>query len=67
MSKRRYKQGIISIKKQIHLHKHRKLESALTEGNTELARYYEKEVQRLEEQLIQKEKKLLPRKARMRG
>jgi len=51
MSKRRYKQGIISM----------------TEGNTELARYYEKEVQRLEEQLIQKEKKLLPRKARMRG
>ena len=103
MSKRKYRRGVISIKKQIHLHKHHKLESAWVEGNTELARYYEKEVQRLEEQLVkhtrpkgrgvflstlgnrplapsssmewasgdfrraQKEKKLLPRKKRMRG
>ncbi|MBI4149762.1 hypothetical protein HY491_04915 [Candidatus Woesearchaeota archaeon] len=64
MSKRKYKQG---IKNEIHLHKHLKLESARAGGNTELERYYEKEIKRLEEQLVQKERKLLPRKTRMKS
>ena len=61
MSKKKYKKGIKSIKKEIELHKNIKLEKALEEGNIELAAYYEKEIKRLEEQLMEKQKKLLPR------
>ena len=66
MSKKKYKKGIGSIEKQIDIHKNIKLEKALEEGNIELAGYYEKEIKRLEEQLREKETKLLPRSKRMK-
>ena len=66
MSKKKYKKGIKSIEKQIDIHKNIKLEKALEEGNVELAGYYEKEIKRLEEQLREKETKLLPRSKRMK-
>ena len=66
MSKKKYnKKGIKSIKKEIELHKNIKLEKALEEGNIELAAYYEKEIKRLEGQLMEKQKKLLPRSKRL--
>ena len=37
MSKKKYKKGIESIKKEIDVHKNIKLEKALEEGNVELA------------------------------
>ena len=66
MSKKKYKKGIESIKKEINIHKNIKLEKAKEEGNIELAGYYEKEIKRLEEQLIEKQKKLLPRSRRIK-
>ena len=66
MSKKKYKKGIESIEKQIDIHRNIKLERALEEGNVELAGYYEKEIKRLEEQLREKETKLLPRSKRLK-
>lgn len=66
MSKKKYKKGIESLKKEITLHKDIKLEKALDEGNIELASYYEKEITRLNEQLVEKEQKLLPRSRRIK-
>ena len=66
MSKKKYKKGIESIKREIDIHKNIKLEKALEEDNTELAAYYEKEIKRLEEQLIEKQEKLLPRSKRIK-
>ena len=66
MSKKKYKKGIESIKQQIDVHRSIKLEKAKQEGNTELAGYYEKEIKRLEEQLKEKEVKLLPRSKRIK-
>ncbi len=59
MSKKKYKKGIGSIEKQIDIHKNIKLKKAIEEGNIELAGYYEKEIKRLEEQLMEKEKKII--------
>ena len=61
MSKKKYKKGVESIRKEIDIHRNVKLGKALEEGNTDLAAYYEKEIKRLEEQLKEKEIKLLPR------
>ncbi len=66
MSKKKYKKGIESIEKQIDIHKNIKLQRAKEEGNIELASYYEKEIKRLEEQLREKETKLLPRSKRLK-
>ena len=66
MSKKKYEKGIESIKKQISIHRNIKLEKATEEGNAELAQYYEKEIKRLEEQLLEKQKKLLPRSKRIK-
>lgn len=66
MSKRKFKKGIKSIQKEIDVHKSVKLEKALEEGNIELAGYYEKEIKRLEEQLLEKQQKLLPRSKRLK-
>ena len=66
MSKKKYKKGIESIKKEISIHKDIKLEKALDEGNLKLAGYYKKEIERLEEQLKDKEEKLLPRSKRLK-
>lgn len=66
MSKKKYKKGIESIQKEINIHKNIKLENALGEGNIELAGYYKKEIKRLEEQLSEKQKKLLPRSKRLK-
>ena len=66
MSKKRFKKGSESIQKEIDIHKSIKLKDALNEGNIELARYYEKEVKRLGEQLLKKQKKLLPRSKRLK-
>ena len=63
MSKKKYKKGIESIEKQIYIHKNIKLEKAL---DVELAGYYEKEIKRLQEQLKEKETKLLPRSKRIK-
>ncbi|MBI2650019.1 hypothetical protein HYX04_01755 [Candidatus Woesearchaeota archaeon] len=66
MSKRKFKKGIESIQKEIDIHENVKLEKALEDGNIELAGYYEKEIKRLEEQLSEKQKKLLPRSKRLK-
>ena len=66
MSKKKYKKGIESIEKQIDIHRYVKLQRALEEGNEELAGYYKKEIKRLEEQLKEKEIKLLPRGKRIK-
>ena len=65
MSKKKYKKGIESLKKEIDIHRNVKLQKALEEDKVELASYYEKEIQRLEEQLNEKEEKLLPRSKRL--
>ncbi|HLD43147.1 MAG TPA: hypothetical protein VJB08_04130 [Candidatus Nanoarchaeia archaeon] len=65
MSKKKYKKGVESIQGQIDTHKDLKLASAILEGNTELAGYYEKEIKRLEGQLREKQMKLLPRRKRV--
>ena len=66
MSKKKFKKGIESIQKEINIHRNVKLEKALDEGNIELAGYYKKEIKRLEEQLFEKQKKLLPRSKRLK-
>lgn len=66
MSKKRFKKGIESLQKEIDIHKNVKLEKALSEGNIALSGYYEKEIKRLEEQLSEKQKKLLPRSRRLK-
>ena len=66
MSKKKYKKGIKSITKEIDIHKNTKLQKALEEENIELAAYYEKEIKRLEEQLLEKQEKLLPRSKRLK-
>lgn len=66
MSKKKYKKGIESIRKEINIHKNIKLEKARNDENIELAAYYEKEIKRLEEQLIEKQEKLLPRSKRLK-
>ena len=60
MSKKKYKKGIESLKKEINLHKNVKLQKAIEEDNVELTGYYKKEINRLESQLAEKETKLLP-------
>jgi len=67
MSKKKYKKGIESLKKEINKHRDVKLQKALQEDNVELASYYEKEIKRLESQLIEKEGKLLPRSKRLKA
>lgn len=66
MSKKKYKKGINSLKNEIDIHREIKLKKALEDGNVELAGYYGKEIKRLEEQLIEKQKKLLPRSKRLK-
>lgn len=66
MSKKKYKKGIESIKKEIDIHRNIKLEKAKEEENIGLAGYYKKEIKRLEEQLMEKELKLLPRSKRLK-
>ena len=66
MSKKKYKKGVESLQKQIDIHRHEKLPKALENNNLELAGYYEKEIRRLEGQLMEKEEKLLPRSERIR-
>ena len=66
MSKKKYKKGIESLKKEIDVHRKVKLQKALEDDNVELAGYYEKEIKRLEGQLAEKEGKLLPRSKRLK-
>ena len=66
MSKKKYKKGVESLKQQINIHRNIKLEKALHDGNEELAGYYRKEIRRLEEQLREKEIKLLPKSKRIK-
>ena len=66
MSKKKYKKGIESLKKEVDYHRNVKLQKALEDDNTELAGYYEKEIKRLEGQLAEKEEKLLPRSKRLK-
>lgn len=62
MSKKKYKKGAESIRKQIKLHKVVKLKNAIDAGNLELAGYYKKEIERLEEQMREKENKFKKKK-----
>lgn len=57
MSKKRYKKGIQSLKKQVQLHQEKK-EMAMQERNTELAAYFDKELERMHGQILEKQKKL---------
>ena len=66
MSKKKYKKGVKSLKREINLHRDVKLKKAVEEDNIKLEGYYEKEIKRLEEQLIEKEEKLLSRSKRLR-
>lgn len=66
MSKKKYKKGIESLKKEIDVHRNVKLQKALEDDNVELAGYYEKEIKRLEGQLAEKGEKLLPRSKRLK-
>ena len=61
MSKKKYKKGAESIRKQISIHKEVKLKNAIETGNIELAGY-KKEIERLEEQIKQKEEKFSKKK-----
>lgn len=45
--KRRLKRGIESLQEQVEIHRE-KLKEAVNEGNEDLARYYEKDLARLE-------------------
>ena len=47
MSKKKYKKGIESLKKEIDLHRNVKLQKALKDDNIELSGYYEKEIKSL--------------------
>ncbi len=67
MSRKKYKKGIESLKKEINLHRDVKLQKALDNDDLGLAGYYEKEIKRLEDQLIEKEAKLMPRSKRLKG
>ncbi|MBI4439485.1 hypothetical protein HY638_00775 [Candidatus Woesearchaeota archaeon] len=67
MSKKKYIKGAESLMKQIEIHRNIKLEDAKKDGNAELERYYEKEIRRLEEQLAEKDVKLLTRNERIRA
>ena len=42
MSKKKYKKGIESLKKEIDIHRNVKLKKALEDNNVELTGYYEK-------------------------
>jgi len=66
MSKKKFKKSIENIQKEIDIHRNIKLEKVLDEENIGLAKYYEKEIKRLEEQLSEKQKKLLPRSKRLK-
>ncbi len=66
MSKRKYRKAVKSIQLQIDEHRLVKLKKAQMEGNTELAGYYIKELERLKEQLREKKLKLLPRNERVK-
>ena len=55
--KKRLEKGIESLQKQIEIHK-MKLKKAIEEGNEDLARYYEKDIARLEGEEIKKKEKL---------
>jgi phage shock protein A len=55
--KKRLKKGINSIENQIELHQEKK-ELALISGKEELERYYNKEIQKLEERKKDREEKL---------
>jgi|TARA_B100001971_G_C18195204_1_gene541037 hypothetical protein len=66
MSKKKYKKGIESLKKETDLHRDVKLQKVLEDDNVELAGYYEKEIKRLENQLMEKEEKILPRSKRLK-
>ena len=59
MSKKKYKKGVKSLQEVIDIHSNIKLEKALENGNSELAGYYKKEITRLEQQLEEKQQKLL--------
>jgi phage shock protein A len=52
--KKRLEKGIESLKKQVEIHKE-KLKQAIEEGNEELARYYIKDLARLENEEKKKE------------
>jgi len=58
MSKKRIKKGIANIEKQINIHKEIKLKRAKNQRNIGLEKYYQKEITRLEEQKLEKAKKL---------
>ena len=52
--KKRLEKGIESLQKQVEIHKE-KLKNAIEDGNEDLAKYYEKDLARLE---IEKDKKV---------
>ena len=66
MSKRKCRKAEESIQFQIDEHRLVKLKKAQMEGNIELAGYYVREIERLEEQLREKKLKLLTRNERVR-
>lgn len=55
--KKRLERGIDSIQEQIDLHK-KKQETAIEEGDLDLADYYGKEIKGLEKSRLNKEKRL---------
>lgn len=55
--KKRLEKGIESLKEQIEIHRE-KLKKAIEEGNEDLARYYEKDLSRLDDEKIKKKNKL---------
>lgn len=55
--KKRLEKGIESLQKQIEIHK-MKLKAAIEGGDEDLARYYEKDLVRLEGEEIKKKEKL---------
>ena len=55
--KKRLEKGIESLQRQVEIHK-KKLREALEEGNAELAKYYEKDLSRLESEEKKKREKL---------
>ncbi len=62
MSRRkRIKEGLAAVKKQIELHKI-KLENAVREGKAELMDYYEKEIESLERDVYRREKTLVKKR-----
>ncbi|HLC58015.1 MAG TPA: hypothetical protein VJH95_05555 [Candidatus Nanoarchaeia archaeon] len=57
MSKKKIKKGIESIATQIELHK-QKHQTAIEKRDNALASYYEHELERLQSQILEKQKKL---------